>query len=57
MPKKTEPPLGQAEQSRRFEKAARGIEADGGLSPTEASAAVESLMRNAKRQPSKPYDA
>lgn len=37
MPKKTDPPLNQAEQSRRFEEAARAIEADGGLSPTEAA--------------------
>jgi hypothetical protein len=37
MPKKTDPPMNQAEQSRRFEEAARAIEADGGLSPTEAA--------------------
>ena len=36
MPKKTDLPMTQAEQSRRFEEAARAIEADGGLSPTEA---------------------
>jgi hypothetical protein len=35
MPKKTEPPMSQAEQSRRFLEAARAIEADGGLSPTD----------------------
>jgi hypothetical protein len=44
MPKKTEPPMSQAEQSRRFEEAARAIEADGGLSPTEAAEAMETLL-------------
>jgi hypothetical protein len=46
MPKKTEPPMNQAEQSRRFEEAARAIEADGGLSPTEAVEAMNRLVRN-----------
>jgi hypothetical protein len=50
MPKKTEPPMSQAEQSRRFEEAARAIEADGGLSPTEAAEAMERLTTKAKRQ-------
>jgi hypothetical protein len=44
MPKKTEPPMSQAEQSRRFEEAARAIEADGGLSPTEAADAMGKLV-------------
>ena len=47
MPKKTEPPLSQEEQSRRFKEAARAIEADGGLSPTEAAKAMEKMMRAA----------
>lgn len=47
MPKKTDPPMTQAEQSRRFEEAARGIEADGGLSPTEAAEALEHALFNA----------
>ena len=47
MPKKTDPPMDQAEQSRRFEEAARAIEADGGLSPTEAAEAFEGLLRSA----------
>jgi hypothetical protein len=45
MPKKTDPPLSQAEQSRRFEEAARAIEADGGLSPTEAAEALDAILR------------
>jgi len=49
MPKKTDPPLSQAEQSRRFEEAARAIEADGGLSPTEAAEALERLVRKPVR--------
>ena len=46
MPKKTDPPMGQAEQSRRFEEAARAIEADGGLSPTEAAEAFDRLVES-----------
>lgn len=38
---KTEDP----EQSRRFLEAAREIEADGGLSPTDAEVLVESTIR------------
>lgn len=45
MPKKTDPPLSQAEQTARFEAAMRAIEADGGLSPTEAVDALDKLMR------------
>ena len=45
MPKKTDPPMSQAEQSLRFEEAARAIEADGGLSHDEASAAMDRLVR------------
>lgn len=48
MPKKTDPPMTQAEQSRRFVEAARAIEADGGLSPTEAAAEMERMVRQAK---------
>ena len=44
MPKKTDPPMTQAEQSRLFEEAARAIEADGGLSPEEAEAALDRLV-------------
>jgi hypothetical protein len=44
MPKKTKRPMTQAEQSRRFEEAARAIEADGGLSPTEAAEVLDSLV-------------
>ena len=44
MPKKADLPMTQAEQSRRFQEAARAIEADGGLSPTEAAEAMEILM-------------
>jgi hypothetical protein len=49
MPKKTEPPMSQEEQSRRFEEAARVIEVDGGLSPTEAAEAMESLVQRAAK--------
>ena len=49
MPKKTDPPMTQAEQSRRFEEAAKAIEADGGLSPTEAEAALEKMLERAAR--------
>lgn len=52
MPKKTEPPMSQAEQSRRFEEAARAIEADGGLSPTEAADLMERLTQNIAKPPS-----
>ena len=51
MPKKTDPPMTQAEQSRRFEEAARAIEADGGLSPTEAETEMESLLRLSLTKP------
>lgn len=37
------------EQSKRFEEAARAIEADGGLSPTEGEAAVEKAMAAVSR--------
>lgn len=50
MPKKTEPPMNQAEQSRRFEEAARAIEADGELNPT-AAADFEKLLRQAAQTP------
>jgi hypothetical protein len=46
MPKKTDPPMSQTEQSRRFEEAARAIEADGGLNPAEAEAALDKLVRD-----------
>jgi hypothetical protein len=51
MPKKTDPPMSQAEQSRRFEEAARAIEADGGLSPTEAEALFERAISLAVKRP------
>ena len=56
MPKKTNPPMTQAEQSRRFQEAARAIEADGGLSPTEAAEAMERTLANAAplRRPVEP---
>jgi hypothetical protein len=41
MPKKTDTPMTPEEQRRRFEEAARAIEADGGLSPDEAAAELE----------------
>ena len=41
MPKKTDQPMSQEEQSKRFLEVARDIEADGGLSPTEAAEAME----------------
>ncbi len=44
MPKKTDPPESQEAQSKRFEEAARAIEADGGLSPTEAAERFASLV-------------
>jgi hypothetical protein len=44
MPKKNELPISQVEQSRRFEEAARAIEADGGLSPEEAAKAMERAL-------------
>lgn len=46
MPKKTDPPESQEAQSKRFLEAARAIEADGGLSPTEAYEAVDRLVKN-----------
>ena len=46
MPKKSKPPLSQEERSRRFEEAARAIEAGGGLSPTEAAEAMDKLVRS-----------
>lgn len=50
MPKKTDPPMTQAEQSKRFLEAARDIEADGGLSPTEAEVIFEkALMKTVLR--------
>jgi len=48
MPKKTDPPMTQAEQSRRFVEAAKAVEADGGLSPTEAAEAMERLLDRTK---------
>ena len=54
MPKKTDPPMTQAEQSRRFEEAARAIEADGGLNPTEAAEAMERLVVGLE-SPKKPH--
>jgi hypothetical protein len=51
MPKKTDPPLSQKDQSRRFEEAARAIEADGGLSPTDADDVFERLVKRAKGAP------
>lgn len=50
MPKKTDPLMDQAEQSRRFVEAARAIEADGGLSPTEAVETFNQLLGRAVRQ-------
>ncbi len=49
MPKKIEPLMTQAEQSSRFEEAARAIEADGGLSPTEAAEAMDQLVRHSAK--------
>jgi len=52
-PKKPPPDEDEA-QSRRFLEAARAIEADGGLSPTEGQEALERLMGKAappKRPP------
>lgn len=37
----------QEEQSKRFLETARAIEADGGLSPTEAAEAMERIVRRA----------
>lgn len=51
MPKMTKPPMTQAEQSRRFEEAARAIEADGGLSPTEAAEAMERVAEQSSFRP------
>lgn len=51
MPKKTDPPMTQAEQSRRFEEAARAIEADGGLSPIEAADILDQLIQKASKLP------
>ncbi len=42
--------MSQAEQRRRFEEAARAIEADAGLSPTETAEAMERLVKAAKPQ-------
>jgi hypothetical protein len=54
MPKKTKPPMSQAEQSRQFEEAARAAEADGGLNPDEAAKAMErALARIATAVPPK----
>jgi len=49
MPKKSDPPMTQAEQSKRFLDAARDIEAAGGLSPTEAENAMETLVQSVAR--------
>lgn len=55
---KKPPPKDEDEaQSRRFLEAARAIEADGGLSPTEGEAALERLMgmaAPAKKRPATP---
>jgi hypothetical protein len=42
--------MSQAEQSRRFEEAARAIEADGGLSPEEAELALEKLIQKQRNE-------
>ncbi|HRD28320.1 MAG TPA: hypothetical protein PLO65_08470 [Caulobacter sp.] len=44
-PKK--PTLEDEDQSRRFLEAARALEADGGLNPTEGEAAFEQLLKGA----------
>jgi hypothetical protein len=44
MPKKTNPPMTQAEQSKRFLEAAHDIEVDGGLNPTEAVEVMERAL-------------
>ncbi len=44
MPKKTDPPESQEAQSQRFLETARAIEADGGLSPTEVSDAMDKVL-------------
>ena len=51
MPKKTDSPMTQAEQSRRFVEAARELHDAGGLSPTEAAEAMERLVSVASRPP------
>ena len=45
--KKKPPPLEDAEQSRRFLEAARELEADGGLNPTDGEKAFERLLKKA----------
>ncbi len=47
MPKKVDPPMDQEEQSCRFVEAARAIEADGGLRPTEAGEMFELMLDKA----------
>lgn len=47
MVKPKKPPLEDEDQSRRFLEAAREIEADGGLSPTDAEGAFERLLGKA----------
>ena len=54
MPKKIDPPMTQAEQSRRFVEAARELHDAGGLSPTEAEAALERLMAKISSPPIEP---
>jgi len=59
MPKKTDPPESQEAQSQRFLEAARAIEDDGGLSPTEAAEAFERLAGRVRtlRSPAKSSQA
>jgi len=51
MPKKADPPMSQAEQSERFRKAVRELEADGGVSPTEAEERFDKLVRLSSTPP------
>jgi hypothetical protein len=52
MPKKKPPPPETEPQSERFRKAVRELEADGGLSATEAEAALDRLVAEASRRQS-----
>lgn len=44
MPKKTDPPLSQTEQSQRFRRAVRELEDAGELNPTDADARFERAL-------------
>ncbi len=49
MAKATKPKDEDEAQSQRFMEAARAVEADGGLNPTEAARAVDRLLSNTAR--------